>query len=250
MAPPSDPARGGVIVTGAGKGIGRETAVRLAAQGWRVTAISRSEADLLTLAARIGCAVIACDLSDAGAARLAARRALAECPVPVTGLVNCAGIVRLSSFIDTDPDDFQATLAVNTVAPMVLAQEVVRRWLTDGRAGSIVNVSSLAARVGTPLHAAYCASKAALDALTRVMAVELGGHGIRVNSVNPVVTMTPMGREAWRDPLRADPMRARIPLGRFAEAGEVAAVIGFLLGDGAAMIHGSCVDVDGGFRAG
>ena len=85
--------------------------------------------------------------------------------------------------------------------------------------------------------------------MTRVMARELGPHGIRVNSVNPVVTLTPMGEKAWGDPVRAKPMMDRIPLGRFAKTIDVATVIAFLLGPESAMVHGSCIDVDGGFRA-
>jgi NAD(P)-dependent dehydrogenase (short-subunit alcohol dehydrogenase family) len=133
---------------------------------------------------------------------------------------------------------------------MVVAQEVVRGLLARGARGAIVNVSSIAAQVGTPDHTAYCASKGALDAMMRVMARELGPAGIRVNNVNPVVTLTPMAVQAWSDPAKAGPMRARIPLQRFAEPAEVAEVIAFLLGDAARMVHGTCVDVDGGFRAG
>ena len=121
--------------------------------------------------------------------------------------------MSLASFLDTSLDDFDETMAVNTRAPMVVAQAVVRDWLARGAAGAIVNVSSVASRLGFARHTAYCASKAALDAMTRVMAVELGGHGIRVNSVNPTVTLTPMGRQAWGDPARARPMLERLPLG-------------------------------------
>lgn len=247
-------APGTVIVTGAGKGIGRETALALAAGGWSIAALSRTAADLESLgeaiAGRVGFVSQACDLADAGAAREAVRKLIAASTAPVTGLVNSAGIVRLASVLDTTAGILDETLAVNTVAPLVVSQEVVRHWLDLGQGGAIVQVSSIAARVGTPLHAAYCASKAALDALTRVMAIELGPKGIRVNSVNPVVTLTPMGEQAWSDPARARPMLARIPLGRFAASQDIASVIAFLLGPGAAMIHGACLDVDGGFRAG
>ena len=234
-----------VLVTGAGKGIGRETVLALHARGARVVALSRDPADLAALAAETGCETIAVDLADPSAARAAVERAL-----PLDGLVNCAGIARLASFVDTSLADFEETMAVNTRAPMLVAQVVVRDWLARGAAGAIVNVSSVAAKLGIARHTAYCASKAALDAMTRVMAVELGGHGIRVNSVNPTITLTPMGRQAWGDPARAQPMLDRLPLGRFAEPGEVASVIAFLLGDEAAMVHGACIDVDGGFQAG
>ena len=237
-----------ILVTGAGKGIGRETVRLLAAQGASVVAMSRDAGDLAALRRELGDAVaetIAVDLADAAATRDAAARAL-----PCDKLVNCAGIVRMAAFVDATVADFDETMAVNARAPMLVSQALVRDWLARGVGGVIVNVSSIAAHVGTPEHTAYCASKGALDAMTRVMAKELGGHGIRVNSVNPVVTLTPMAKVAWSDPAKAAAMQSRIPLGRFAQPGEIAAVIAFLLSDEAAMVHGTCVDVDGGFRAG
>lgn len=238
------------LVTGAGKGIGRETVIHLSRLGHEVIALSRNADDLASLRQETGCETLAVDLADAAATREAVRQAVAGRPVAVTGLVNCAGVVHMAPFVDATVEDFDLTLAVNTRAPMVVSQEVVRELMARGLPGSVVNVSSIAAQVGTPLHTAYCASKAALDAMTRVMARELGPQGIRVNSVNPVVTLTPMGAKAWSDPARAEPMLARIPLGRFAQSADVASVIAFLLGDGAAMVNGTCIDVDGGFRAG
>jgi L-xylulose reductase len=234
-----------VLVTGAGKGIGRATAQWLAAQGAHVWALSRSADDLASLATEIGCRTLAVDLADVQATREAVESAL-----PIDALVNCAGIVELAAFVDTPADLFDRVMAVNARAPMIVAQAVVRDLLRRKAAGAIVNVSSIAAQVGTPEHTAYCASKAALDAITRVMARELGPHGIRVNSVNPVVTLTPMAQQAWSDPVKAVQMKGRIPLQRFAQPEEVASVIAFLLGPGASMVHGSCIDVDGGFRAG
>jgi L-xylulose reductase len=234
-----------VLVTGAGRGIGRATAQLLAAKGAQVWALSRSADDLASLQAEIGCRTLAVDLADAAATRKAVESAL-----PIDALVNCAGIVELSSFVDTPADLFDRVMAVNARAPMIVAQAVVRDLLRRKVPGAIVNVSSIAAQVGTPDHTAYCASKAALDAITRVMARELGPHGIRVNSVNPVVTLTPMAQHAWSDPAKAALMKNRIPLQRFAQPEEVASVIAFLLGPGAAMVHGTCIDVDGGFRAG
>jgi L-xylulose reductase len=95
-------------------------------------------------------------------------------------------------------------------------------------------------------HAAYCASKAGLDQLTAVMAVELGGHGIRVNAVNPTIVLTEMGKRAWGDPAKGGPKLARIPLGRFAESEDIASVVCFLLSDGAAMVNALALRVDGG----
>jgi L-xylulose reductase len=233
-----------VLITGAGKGIGRVTAIMLADKGAEVVAISRSEADLEQLRGEIGCAIYAVDLADAEAARKAAQAAL-----PVDYLVNNAGMSQLASFLDTSAASFDLQIAVNTRAPMILAQEVARDWIERGIKGAIVNVSSVASLWGTPDHAAYGASKAALDSLTLTMAHELGPRGIRTNSVNPVVTLTPMAERAWSDPEKAAGMLARIPLRRFVTPDEVASVICFLLSDAASMVNGIIMPVDGGFMA-
>lgn len=231
-----------VVVTGAGKGIGRATALMLARRGARVVALTRSGADLETLKAETGCETIVVDLADAQATRAAARQAL-----PADLLVNCAGTTELESFLDVSVENFDLLYAVNTRAPMIVAQEYARERVAAGRPGAIVNVSSCASFVGIPDHAAYCASKAGLDGLTRVMAKELGPKGIRVNGLHPTVTLTPMAVKAWSDPDKAAAMLSRIPLGRFAEPDDIAEVILFLLSDAAAMVHGLSMPVDGGF---
>ena len=232
-----------ILVTGAGKGIGRETVRRLVADGAEVVALSRAAADLDTLRAETGCATIAIDLAELEAAAEAVAAAL-----PLDGLVNNAGITILESVLDTTMASFQAILAVNTLAPLRLAQVVASDLVRRGKGGAIVNLSSVASSMAFANHAAYCASKAALDALTRVLALELGPHGIRTNSVNPTVTLTPMGEFAWSDPAKSAPMLSRIPLGRFIQPSEVASVISFLLSDDASMVNGVSIDVDGGLR--
>ena len=167
--------------------------------------------------------------------------------LPIDLLVNNAGITSLEPVLDTTMASFLRVLAVNTMAPLRLAQVVAGDLIRRGRPGAIVNVSSIAASTGLANHAAYCTSKAGLDALTRVLAVELGPHGIRANTVNPVVTLTPMGEAAWSDPAKSAGMLGRIPLGRFCKPMDVAGVISFLLGEDAAMINGVSIDVDGGF---
>jgi NAD(P)-dependent dehydrogenase (short-subunit alcohol dehydrogenase family) len=233
-----------VIVTGAGKGIGYSTAHMLAKRGAKVIALSRSQSDLDRLKAEIDAETIAVDLADADATRAAAIKAL-----PADLLVNCAGTTELQSFLDVTVEAFDLLIAVNTRAPMIVAQEFVRDVIRRGQPASIVNVSSMAAFQGVIDHTAYCASKGALDAMTRVMANELGPHGIRVNCVNPIVTLTPMAEKAWSDPDKAGAMLARIPLGRFALPDDISGVILFLLSDEAIMMTGQSVKVDGGFRA-
>jgi NAD(P)-dependent dehydrogenase (short-subunit alcohol dehydrogenase family) len=231
-----------VIVTGAGKGIGRATAVMLAKRGASVVALTRSAADLETLEAEIGCRSIAVDFADPEATRAAAREAL-----PADLLVNNAGTTELDPFVELPVEHMDLLYAVNTRAPMIVAQEYARALVAEDRRGAIVNVSSMSAFTGFRDHAAYCASKAGLDGMTRVMATELGPLGIRVNAVNPTVTLTPMAIKAWSDEAKAAAMLRRIPVGRFAEPDDVAEVILFLLSDAAAMVHGVSLPVDGGY---
>lgn len=231
-----------VIVTGAGKGIGRAIATMLAARGAEVVALSRSTDDLASLAEATRCRTITVDLADAEATRAAARAAL-----PADHLVNCAGFTILESVLDIKVESFDSLIAVNTRAPLVVTQEYARDRIASGLGGSVVNVSSNSAMKGFVDHAAYCASKGALDALSRVMANELGQHGIRVNCVNPAITLTAMARLAWSDPEKSAPMLSRMPLGRFIEPDEVAEVVLFLLSDAASMVNGVSLPIDAGF---
>ena len=232
------------LVTGAGKGIGRAVVERLVAEGAEVIALSRTKSDLDLLESELGVKTIHCDLADADATRAAAMAAL-----PIDLLVNNAGTTQLDPFLDVKVETFDWLMSVNARAPMIVAQECARDMIRRGHKGAIVNVSSMAAFQGVPEHTAYCATKGALDAMTRVMAVELGPHGIRVNSVNPVVTLTPMAIKAWSDPEKANSMLSRIPMGRFVEPAEVADTILYLLSPRASMVTGASLTVDGGFRA-
>ena len=232
------------LVTGAGKGIGREIAVMLAECGARVMALTRSPSDLDSLTREIGAEGIAVDLGDAAAAQQAAERAGA-----IDLLVNNAGISIPESFLNTSAESWDQTLAVNVRAALVVSQVVARGMVARRTGGSIVNVSSQASMIGLADHAAYCASKGALDQLTRVMCLELGPHGIRVNAVNPTVTLTPMGEMAWSDPARRSAMLAKIPLGRFATPRDVAETVAYLLSDAASLVSGATLPVDGGFLA-
>jgi len=231
-----------VLVTGAGKGIGRQTARLMAGRGAKVIALSRTKADLDSLSQEIGSISIEVDLADATAARAAVRAAL-----PADYLVNCAGINVLQAFIDVTDEAFDLVHAVNTRAAMIVAQEFARSRISVGGGGAIVNVSSISAFIGFDDHASYCASKGAMDAMSRVMANELGRHGIRVNCVNPIVTMTELAARAWSDPAKSDPVLKRIPLNRFAETTDVAEIIAFLLSEASAMMNGLSIPIDGGF---
>lgn len=233
------------VVTGAGKGIGRDLVKALASLGAEVVAVSRTQDDLTSLKAEVPSIVPVCvDIAD-----VAATTAALEKAGPIDLLVNNAAIARLGNFLTFKPEDFDATIAINVRAAMVISQIAARSMIQRGVPGSIVNVSSQASMVGLADHVAYCASKGALDQLTRVMAVELGPKQIRVNCVNPTVVLTDMGRIGWSDPKKAGPMLSKIPIGRFAEVDDVVPAICFLLSDRAAMINGIMMPIDGGFLA-
>ena len=232
------------LVTGAGKGIGREIAVMLRRFNAQVVAVSRTEADLKALKEEIGCETIVADLGDATDARR-----MAEQAGDIDLLVNNAAIAILEPFLGTKISSWDATMNINLRAVLIVSQIVARGMIERGVPGSIVNVSSMSSFQALPDHAAYAASKAGLDQLSKVMAVELGPHGIRVNSINPTVVMTEMGKRAWSDPSKGGPMLARIPLQRFAECEDIASVVCFVLSDAAGMLNGLALRVDGGFWA-
>ncbi|MFP3549505.1 SDR family oxidoreductase [Paraburkholderia sp. SIMBA_049] len=233
-----------ILVTGASSGIGRVTVEMLCASGAQVVAAARNVGELARLAEETGCEPLVLDVGD----EAAIDEALASLDV-FDGLVNCAGTAMLERAIDTTAASFDSVMDVNARGAILVARHVARAMMDAKRAGSIVNVSSQAALVGLEDHLSYCASKAAMDAITRVLCIELGGYGIRVNSVNPTVTLTPMAVKAWSEPSKRDPALQAIPLKRFAEPREVAEPILFLLSDAASMITGVTLPIDGGYTA-
>jgi NAD(P)-dependent dehydrogenase (short-subunit alcohol dehydrogenase family) len=233
-----------ILVTGASSGIGRVTVEMLCASGAQVVAAARNVGELARLAEETGCEPLVLDVGD----EAAIDDALGSLDV-FDGLVNCAGTAMLERAIDTTAASFDSVMDVNARGAILVARHVARAMIDAKRAGSIVNVSSQAALVGLEDHLSYCASKAAMDAITRVLCVELGAYGIRVNSVNPTVTLTPMAVKAWSEPSKRDPALQAIPLKRFAEPREVAEPILFLLSEAASMISGVALPVDGGYTA-
>ncbi|EPE96780.1 SDR family oxidoreductase [Rhizobium grahamii] len=234
-----------VIITGAGKGIGRACVELLTQRGARIVALSRSQADLDDLSAKFGATVISVDLADNAAARTAMKTAgLAD------ALINCAGTNVLESVLDMTEEGYEQVLGINLRAALICAQEFARARISNGGGGgTIVNVTSIAGHRGFVDHVAYAASKAGLEGATRVMAKELGVHGIRVNAVAPTVTMTELAAKAWSEPSKRDPMIVRHPMARFAEVDDIARSIALLISEDAAMISGAVLPVDGGFLA-
>jgi NAD(P)-dependent dehydrogenase (short-subunit alcohol dehydrogenase family) len=240
------------IVTGAGKGIGRAICLALAEAGADVFAVSRTESDLAALGVEVRArgtryASLAIDLRDPVASDLIA--SIAENALGPTGiLVNNAGVASTAPAELVTETDWDYVLDTNLKAAFFLAQAVGRRMLARG-AGRIVNVTSQAGLGGIADHAAYCASKAGLGLVTKVLAVEWGPRGVTVNAVAPTVILTPMGERVWGEQAKARPMLAKIPLGRFGRPPEVASVVAFLASDLASLVNGEKISVDGGYSA-
>ena len=234
-----------VLVTGAGKGIGRATAIALRRCGAEVIALSRTLSDLESLAKeQPAIKTVHLDLSDIAAVRK-------EIPKlgPIHLLVNNAAIGEIQPFLEVTEDSYDRLFNVNVKSCLFVAQAVARGMVERGSGGAIVNISSQASQAALLDHTVYSATKAALDSMTRTMALELGPKQIRVNAVNPTVVMTAMGKVGWSDPARAGPMMAKIPQGKFAEVEDVVNAVLYLLSDKADMINGSTLAVDGGFLA-
>jgi len=231
-----------VLVTGASGGIGGETVRQLVAAGADVVASGRSSEALESLATETGARVLPFDLGSEDSVRDALDG------LDVWGVVNCGGYGgEIATPMETDIAVFDQVITVNARGALLVTKYTSRSMIRLGQGGSIVNVSSQAGLVALPGHISYGSSKAALDNITRVSALELGRYGIRVNSVNPTVVMTPMSAWYWGRPDIEGPFLDAMPLGRWATEAEIAAPIVFLLSDAASMISGVSLPIDGGY---
>ncbi len=235
---------GPYLVTGASGGIGGATVRRLREEGCTVYAGGRDEMKLDRLASETGCTPLPFDLTDEDSI------ANALSGIAWYGVVNCAGDGgEIASPQETNISVFDRVIDVNARGTLLVTKYASREMIAAGSGGAIVNVSSQASMVGLKGHVSYGASKGAVDAITRVSALELGPEGIRVNAVNPTVVMTPMSAWYWDKAETGGALLEAMPLGRYATEAEIAAPIVFLLSDDASMISGVTLPIDGGFTA-
>jgi len=237
------------LVTGAGRGLGLAAAAALADAGAHVTLVARGAGEITEAAEAIfaaGGAASPLVLDVLDPAQVAAT--LAELP-SFDILVNNAGTNRPKPFLEVSVEDFDAVLDLNLRAAYFVAQAVARGMVGAGRGGSIINISSQMGHVGAVRRTIYCASKHALEGLTKAMAVDLAPHKIRVNSVGPTFIETPMTAPFFADPAFRASVLEKIKLGRLGQVEDVMGAVLFLASDASALMTGSAMVVDGGWTA-
>ncbi len=240
------------LITGASKGIGFEACQVLADAGADIAAVGRDEkalAEITAAVTKLGrrCVAISADLATVEGPRAAAAQALKEFGT-IDILVNNAGVTTIKSIINTPVEDWEWVNAVNLRAPFLLAQALAPNMIKQNM-GKIINISSQSGVVALEDHSAYGASKGGLNMLTKVMTIEWAKYNIQANTICPTVILTPMGEMVWGDPKKGDPMKAKIPAGRFGKTVEVADLILFLASSASDLINGQDILIDGGFTA-
>jgi NAD(P)-dependent dehydrogenase (short-subunit alcohol dehydrogenase family) len=238
------------IVTGAAGGIGLAATESLAAAGARIVLldidpkVSDAAASLPGGAGRH--LPIVADLVAPGAVDAAVSRVIAAWG-RIDILVNNAGVALLENAETLSEDAWDKTMALNLKAPFLLAQAVGKEMI-QRKFGRIINLASQASVIALERHVAYCASKAAIVGMTKVLALEWARHGITVNAVSPTVVETELGRKAWAGAV-GEAMKEKIPVGRFARPDEIGTLILYLASDAAAMVNGENIVIDGGYTA-
>ncbi len=234
------------LVTGGASGIGAAIAAAFAEKGATVAVVDLNEAAAVQTATTLagGSRGFRCDVADPASVS-AAVDAVADAFGGIDILVNSAGIVMLAPAEELSLKAWEATIDVNLKGTFLMCQAVGTRMLAAGR-GVILNMASQAATVALDQHVAYCASKFGVLGVSKVLAAEWAGRGVRVNTISPTVVLTELGHKAWDGP-RGDALKQLIPTGRFAYPNEIAATAVFLASDAAAMINGADLLIDGGY---
>lgn len=237
------------FVTGAGRGIGVALASALAEAGAHVVLAARTASEVEEAAAAIrargdSAEALVLDVTDTAAVA----SVFASRPAFHT-VVNNAGTNRPRPFLDVTEGDYDAIMDLNPRAAFFVAQAAARRMAEEGARGSIINVSSQMGQVGGPRRTAYCASKHGLEGLTKAMAIDLAPLGIRVNTLGPTFTDTPLTRPFWSDKAFHAEVLSRIKLGRLATVEDLMGAVVYLASDAASMVTGTSLLVDGGWTA-
>src|SRR5882757_3664591 len=239
------------IVTGGARGIGFAITKRYVAEGARVVIADIDETTGKAAAAALGAAArfVRTDVGAAGDARNVIAEALGFAG-DIDILVNNAGIIHTADFLDIAEADFDRVMRINLTGMFLVGQAAARQMVAQVKAGkapgAIVNMSSINARVAIPNQVPYCVSKGGVDQLTKVMALSLAPHGIRVNAIGPGSIMTDILKGIATDEAAKNRLLARTPLGRVADPDEIAAIAAFLASKDASYITGETIYADRG----
>ena len=230
------------LVTGAARGIGRRIAQRLIEEGMQAALLDVDPA-VEDVARDLGAASLVVDLADAAQTRRALSAGAEDGPYWL--VVNNAGVFSKTPLLEMTLEEWDRVQRVNVRSMVVVIQALAPAMVAAGAGGRIVNVASMAAKLGTPGEAAYAASKAAVVALSRIAAMELGPHGVTVNAVCPGYVLTEMGADTRTDDQIAA-WTAKSPLGRLGDPGDVASAVAFLASDDGSYMTGQAINVTGG----
>ena len=230
------------LVTGAARGIGRRIAERLISEGMRATLLDVDDA-VEDVARALGAASLVVDLTDAAATRRALPADGTDQPFWLA--VNNAGVFSKTPLLEMTLEEWDHVQRTNVRSMVVVIQALAPAMIAAGTGGRIVNLASMAAKLGTPGEAAYAASKAAVVALSRIAAMELGPHGVTVNAICPGYVLTEMGAGTRTDDQVAA-WTAKSPLGRLGEPDDVASAVAFLASDDGSYMTGQAINVTGG----
>jgi NAD(P)-dependent dehydrogenase (short-subunit alcohol dehydrogenase family) len=237
------------LVTGAGGGIGGAASVALAAAGAAVTLLGRSVAPLELVAERIRSAGGEATVSRADVTDVASVASALDALAVHDVVVNAAGANKPEPFTEIELETFDSLFALNVRGLFIVTQHQVRRMLAEKRAGVIVNVSSQMGHVGAPNRSVYCATKHAVEGITKALGVELAPHGIRVVAVAPTWIETPLTKPFFEVAAFKREVLANLPIGRLGQPEDVAGAIVFLASDSASLVTGTSLLIDGGWTA-
>lgn len=238
------------LVAGASSGIGLGCAVALAESGAHVVMAARGRDKLHAAVDAVAEAghsaeAMALDVADLGAMRAAVGEA-----GPFDVMVNSAGLARHGPALDTAESDYDAVMDANLKGAYFLATEVAQGMVAAGKGGSIITVSSQMGHVGGIDRTVYCASKHAVEGMTKAMAIEWGPHKVRVNTICPTFIRTPLTQATFDNPERVAWITDKIKLGRVGEVEDIMGAVVFLASDASALITGTSLLIDGGWTAG
>lgn len=237
------------LVTGGTRGIGLGAAVALAEAGAAVTIAARTAGDIEAVVNQLADAGLAAEGVALDITNGTTVKAFVDDVEPFQVLVNSAGTARHSSFASITPADYQAVMDLNLSATLFVSQAVVARLVAAGLPGSIIHISSQMGHVGGPSRAVYAASKFAVEGLSKAMAIELGAHDIRVNTICPTFIETELTAKSLSDPDFRNWVMAKIKLGRMGRVEDIMGPVVFLASDAAALVTGASLLVDGGWTA-